>query len=163
MVKYRPLEERFWEKVIKGPNCWTWLGSHQSTGYGMFRLPRHGTWTHAHRVAYELKNGPIASPSVFVCHSCDNPGCVRPDHLFLGTHKENMKDMVNKHRSRGHRYRDGAQHEMAKLTWPQVFEIRRLYQKGQYTQNQLGKKFGLTQTGIGRIIRFVAWREGIAG
>ena len=92
------IEARFWSKVDKKPSgCWEWLGHRNEKGYGHFAIvgqyPRA-----AHRVAYRLANGHF-DDSLFVCHRCDNPSCVNPDHLFLGTQQDNMDDMVQKGRS----------------------------------------------------------------
>lgn len=94
--RYGTLAERFWEKVEKTDGCWLWTASLTNKGYGEFRLNEPSPIL-AHRVAYELAHGPIP-PGLFVCHHCDNPPCVRPDHLFLGTQKDNAQDMVRKGR-----------------------------------------------------------------
>lgn len=101
-------EDRFWSKVSKGEGCWLWDGHLQPKGYGNFTVGNK-TWK-AHRFAWVLTFGAIAD-GLFVLHRCDNPTCVRPDHLFLGTNDDNMRDMVNKGRKqllhptcqRGHR------------------------------------------------------------
>lgn len=89
---------RFWEKVAKGDGCWEWKGgAPPSTGYG--RIYRRGKSIGAHRAAWEISFGPILK-GLQVCHKCDNRTCVRPDHLFLGTISDNIKDMVKKGRHR---------------------------------------------------------------
>jgi hypothetical protein len=96
MPKPRDLTERFWEKVAKSDGCWLWIGGRTSRGYGMFTA-RHRRQRGAHRYAWEMVNGPIPDGMV-ICHRCDNPPCVRVDHLFLGTQKDNIHDMMAKHR-----------------------------------------------------------------
>ncbi|NUQ92859.1 MAG: HNH endonuclease [Gemmatimonadaceae bacterium] len=94
---------RFWQKVEKTETCWLWTGARYSaTRYGQVILPGRVV-RGAHRVAWELTHGPIPD-GLFVCHRCDNKQCVRPDHLFLGTPKDNTHDMIAKglHPTMGH-------------------------------------------------------------
>jgi hypothetical protein len=87
--------ERFWSKVVKSDGCWEWTAC-TNTGYGIFALRRNGKrQILAHRFSYELANGPI-SDGLYICHRCDNPLCIRPDHLFAGTQADNMRDQSEK-------------------------------------------------------------------
>lgn len=88
--------ERFWRKVKKSDGCWEWTGTKNSRGYGMF-TPTPGKRVLAHRFSWEMENGRIPD-GLFGCHRCDNPGCVRPDHLFVGTNSDNIRDAVAKGR-----------------------------------------------------------------
>jgi hypothetical protein len=94
-----PIAERFFEKVAIIPfhDCWEWVAAKNEKGYGKFSIGTTHTNLKAHRVSWMLANGSIPD-GLFVCHRCDNPGCVRPDHLFLGTPKDNMIDKVRKGR-----------------------------------------------------------------
>lgn len=147
-----PLEDRFWSRVIKSDGCWLWTGEKVSSGYG--KLGMGGVKSkYAHRLSWELNVGPITK-GMFVCHHCDNPPCVRPDHLFLGNHLSNAADMVKKDRQcRGER------NGRAKLTSELVREIRTRYANNTATQLQLAIEFGLTDGCISMIINFKLWKH----
>ena len=87
--RHIPLEQRFWSRVIKADGCWQWTGPTFPFGHGS--ISAHGKTTRAHRVSWELHNGPIPV-GMHVLHKCDNPPCVNPEHLYLGTNVENTRD-----------------------------------------------------------------------
>jgi hypothetical protein len=144
-------ETRFWDKVKKGglDECWEWQGFTSKSGYGRFRYQSKREY--AHRVAYILEYSPIRN-GLHVCHKCDNPKCVNPNHLFLGTNNDNMRDKVKKGRQQR-----GERSGTSKLTEQQVLEILAL--KGKETQKFVGKKFGVVQTLIGKIWRGENWKH----
>lgn len=94
------LEDRFWRQVVRSATCWEWTGVRTAKGYG--RVSIAGRYIYVHRVSWEWHRGPIP-PGLLVLHHCDNPPCVRPDHLWLGTMLDNVRDMDSKGRrkSRG--------------------------------------------------------------
>lgn len=118
-----PVLPRFEAKVEKTDGCWRWLGAKHGKGYGHFKMPTgkgDGRIEKAHRTAYNLYVGEIPD-GLMVLHRCDNPSCVNPDHLFLGTNDDNMKDMVAKGRGNGPR---GEEQHFARLTEQAVESIR---------------------------------------
>lgn len=147
---FRSTPETFWKQVEKTEGCWLWRGSRQKRGYGTFMF--HCKMWLAHRFAWELTNGPIPE-GLNVCHHCDNVQCVRPDHLFLGTQLDNMRDCASKGRM-------GIRRGRPRLTADQVQEIRdRYFPAGRIRQADLAKEYGVDQTQISRIIRGDSWKR----
>lgn len=142
---------RFWERVLKSDGCWEWTGIKHYKGYGEFTPLGHRK-VKAHRYSYILHYGPI-SDEIQVLHKCDNPPCVRPDHLFLGTNLDNKIDSMQKGRHAKHE-RNGS----AKVTMDQVEEIRRTYSGGTVTQTSLARLYGLSTREMCAIVRFETWR-----
>jgi len=138
------VSERFWSKVRKGDGCWEWQASLKG-GYGQFG---HGGL--AHRVSWEMTRGPIPN-GLYVCHRCDNRRCVNPDHLFLGTQRDNMSDAARKGRTA-----KGERQGHAKLTAAAVAEIRSLHLAG-VRQKEIAALFGLAKGHTNRIVHRAAW------
>lgn len=132
--------------------CIPWTG-YLTDGYGAIRIPgcRGGTRYKAHRVAWEIFRGPIPHGS-HVLHVCDNRCCVNPSHLFLGTNKDNIVDMMHKGRQSR-----GELHVKSKLTDESVLEIRRLH--GTLTQVQLARIFKVSTTTIGCVVHRLTWKH----
>lgn len=152
-----PLSERFWAKVEKTETCWLWRGALFRRGYGCFSI-KHKSHL-SHRVAWEITHGPIPE-GMLVCHKCDNPLCVRPDHLFLGTPKDNMDDKTQKGRAR-YTARNNPSHGekswKATLTDEQVRQIRSRFKPRVVTMQQLADEFGVTKSTIADIIYRRRW------
>ena len=146
-------EKRFWSKVDMsgGPDaCWLWLGYRNCQGYGLFGL--NGTNVRAHRYAYGLANQPPA-PYVYICHTCDNPPCCNPRHLYLGSPAQNTQDQKDRDRfARGERIGN------ARLTVSAVEQIRRLSRRG-YSESQLGLLYGVHPTTIHYVVRRKTWQR----
>lgn len=152
-----PAAERFWAKVTPCPNtgCWLWDGAATVRGYGMFGVAP-GDLRMAHRFAYELATG-TAPGALDVCHRCDVPWCVNPDHLFLGTRTDNMRDCARKGRIRRPPM-GGERNPRAILTAAQVAEIRARYAAGGVLQRDLAAEYGVALPTIGHVLSGKNWR-----
>jgi hypothetical protein len=182
--RYMSPQDRFWSQVDKSGDCWVWTGLKNNGGYGRIRV--NGKQTTSHRYSYELHYGSIPD-GLLVCHDCpdgDNPACVNPAHLFLGTNLDNIRDRTQKGRTasgdanasrlypekrpRGenhwaylqpHKKPVGERNGRAKITRLQAGQLKDLWATGKYTKVQLGKMFNITDVQAGKIIRSEAWKE----
>lgn len=151
-----PVDQRFRIQVVKiAEGCWNWIGAHDKDGYGWISVNKEQIY--AHRYSYTVSYGPIPE-SVQVLHKCDNPRCVNPDHLFLGTHQDNMDDMLQKGRKRTV---CGEENGTAKLTEEQVNEIRARYipRHPIHGCNAMAREFGIGQMEVSRIINRKRWKH----
>jgi len=145
---------RIFDRVEHGPgNCWLYTGGLQSSGYGIVSL--NGKSVGTHRLAYELKVGPIPD-GMCVLHRCDVRRCINPDHLFLGSKGDNNTDRKTKGRNSNRR---GERNQSAKLNATSIKEIRELYAKGGISQRRLAEQFGVSQQQISCIIRGLFWNR----
>ena len=148
----QPAEERFWSRVDTSGKCWEWIGRKSPEGYGRF-------WdgdkdTTAHRFAYSLVYGAIPD-GMFICHHCDNPGCVRTSHLFMGTHSDNMRDSIAKGRHVDNR---GERHGLSRLCENDIYEIRRLRSLG-IEQKILAKMWRICRPNVSLIVTRKRWKH----
>lgn len=150
---------RFLKKIKKTPNCWEWKAQKNIQGYGLlwFREGGRRFFRKAHRLMWELENGEIEKGK-YICHSCDNPGCVRPSHLFIGTANDNNQDKIKKGRNFN---LSRASHPMAKLTEAQVSEIRNA--KASATKRFWGAKdlayrLGISYPHLCKIAKGSSWK-----
>jgi hypothetical protein len=155
-----PLETRVWSRVDKtsSPNgCWLWTGTGTSHGYPTIKEGGRKTpMLMVSRLIWTWLHGPIPD-GLFVCHNCpggDNPLCVNPDHLFLGTAADNSADMVRKGLSA-----QGDRNGNAELTRDQVVEIRRRAAAGGVTYGQLAREYGCSRFNISAIVRRISWKN----
>ena len=155
------LETRFWSKVAKaGENeCWIWTASRSKKGYGHFRAicdDGKKTMRRAHRISYALQHKTTLTKDQHILHSCDNPPCVNPAHLSVGTNADNSADKVAKGRQARLK---GIKNGSAKLTDDQVREIRKEYAVGNITQQKLAEKYGVNDRSISNIVNNKNWKH----
>lgn len=143
-------KSKFWSMVKKQyGRCWTWTKNNDKDGYGHFEFYIGNGIPYiikAHRAAYFFNTGKLLPPTIMVCHHCDNPSCVNPDHLFEGNHQDNMDDMNDKDRGR------------SKLTKSDVVQIRQLLQNNvKLTYTEVAKQFCVNRQTICMVANYVSW------
>lgn len=166
--------KNFWDRVEKGDGCWRWTGKPSSAGYGRVGVGKRRV-VFAHRRAWELTHGPVPD-GMCVLHRCDNPICVRPDHLFLGTRGDNARDMASKGRAHLQRrphamagdkhwsrqkptlVRRGEDHHQAKLAAADAVAIRNAFADGA-THAALAAQYGVSEGTIGFIVKGTTWKH----
>lgn len=152
LCKDHTLANRFWDNVeLKGEDdCWEWTGSKTASGYGVLYVGKK--LDYAHRFSLYLDGRPVPN-RWHACHTCDNPSCVNPKHLFPGTPKDNVMDMVSKGR---HTF--GEKHLNSKLTDTDVLEIRKLACEGMF-QSDIARMYGLNQAYVSKLVAGLGRRD----
>lgn len=140
--------KRFWNRINKTEGCWIWTGAITKAGYGVLYGAAYKPIVYAHRASFELHHGPIEEGK-WVCHKCDNPRCVNPDHLFSCTQSENVKDMDQK----------GRRKSTYRLTEEQVKEIRKAYIPWVVSKGMLAKRYGVSMGCIDGILIGKSWKN----
>jgi hypothetical protein len=154
--KHASFAERFWAKVKKGATdeCWPWTAATISTGYGAIGMGRNKDGLIlAHRASYEMHFGAIADPNMYVCHRCDNPVCVNPHHLFLGTPSQNSFDCSAKGRNRQPK---GVSAKSAKLSESDVRDIRA---RPSVSILKLAREYGVHHRSIWAVRHRKTWKH----
>jgi hypothetical protein len=166
----KTIEERFASKYTVDPvtQCWLWKAAVNNKGYGVLGVGGRGKGSvYAHRFSWTMHNGPIPE-GLYACHKCDTPRCVNPDHLFLGTHTENLQDAVRKNRmasgarsgahTKPERRRLGEEHGNHILCEEHIHKIR-LFSRSGRTNVSLAHQFGVSEATIRDIVHRRTWRH----
>lgn len=151
-------ETRFWKLVDKSNYCWLWKGTKSRKGYGRFVLSVNGhkqNFVAAHRYSYILEHGSIPN-GLMICHKCNNPACVRPDHLYAGTNSDNMQDSI---RSGTFPPRYGEHNGISKLSYKIVKEARERYKQGNIGFWRLAKEYGVSKPAMMNAIKGKTWKH----
>lgn len=142
-----PLKERFWSNVKKYEDgCWIWLGAKTGAGYGVIQDKKISY--SSHRLSWEIHHDKSIPVGMNICHRCDNPACVNPSHLFIGTHADNMTDKAKKGRALGAHL--GSKHPFSKLDEQQVKEIKTLL-TSKIKQRLISKTYGISPSSVSDI------------
>lgn len=156
-----PVSARFWMRVVKTGECWEWTGSQDVHGYGQINLGQPRKLMLTHRLSWQFANGPIPE-GMKILHKCDNPRCVRPDHLFIGTMADNTRDMMNKHRHHSHNHTNymprGKDHHYYNAGPKLTRKIAEKIRKSDEPQYVLAKKYGVHQSLISMIKSGKIWK-----
>lgn len=155
-VRSESYASKFWARVDRTKDCWEWQGSRTARGYGQLKLPRSTTNIRAHRLAYFLATGRDPQEKL-VCHTCDNPPCCNPAHLFLGDDADNVQDMVAKGRARGGKG-SGETNSRAKMTEAEARLVISAIIAGK-TNREIARDLPVSHGLISRIRHRHAWRE----
>lgn len=149
--------ESYLPAQLRDNECWEWQGYRNKKGYGRIASGgSSGRMLAAHRVAWAAHNAEPVPPGLCVCHHCDNPACVNPAHLFLGTSPENTADMIAKGRAIKAK---GEAHGSSRLTEAQVLEARRLHSAGGMTKQSLSDRYGVSRSAIYYAVTRKTWRH----
>ena len=135
-------------------DCHLWTAATTSFGYGKL-ADGYGRWVHAHRVSFQINKGEIPDDK-YVLHTCDNPACVNPEHLYLGDYKQNAQDREQRNRG-NHPF--GVNHGRCKLTVDSVRKIRQDFETGKFSFRQLGKIYGVDGKTVADIVRHKLWQS----
>ena len=148
--KCKPIEPRFFNKVDKTGDCWLWIGSTYICGYG--RMSWNGKTQSSHRISWKLKFGEIPN-NLFVLHKCDEKLCVNPDHLFLGTQRDNILDLVKKGRNAKHHSRKWKQ-----LRKRSIIRIRKLYEEFK-NYSKIANIYKVSRVTIMNVVKRKTWKH----
>ena len=156
MKRLQTIDERLESYVKKTESCWLWTRDFYNYGYGRLAIG-HGKQMRAHRYVYIKEFGEIPD-GMNVLHKCDTPACVNPDHLYLGTQKDNVRDMMKRKRG-GYKVFCGESHWNRKLDMEKVELIKKLWQEGRLFQREIAEKVGVSQQVISKVVNGKAWTK----
>ena len=146
-------QKHFWQHVDKSGDCWIWMGA-TTRGYGQTTIDKkHG---YAHRFSWEFANGSIPNKKI-ICHKCDTPRCVNPEHLFIGTQADNIKDAIKKGRTK-YKASFGSKNGNSRLTELAVKDIKKQYAGGK-TLREVANAIGVSKSTVWNVVSNKNWRH----